>query len=90
MIFQSSFALRVNGMPITNLKVRRVLRDGSYTNQNELVIFDPIIGPFPLDYTFEIEMRDLPDGEWAMISSDALYKKLAAFIPLENSSSTRL
>jgi len=89
MIFQATFALRVNGMPITNLKVRRVLRGGSYTSQNELVIFDPILGPFPLDYTFEIEMRELPDGEWSMISSDALYKKLTAFIPLENNSSAR-
>jgi hypothetical protein len=76
----ANLSLRVNSLPVENVKVRRELVNGSYTGRNELVIHDSVLGDFPLDGAFDIEIKDLtlPEGErkWVPVTATDLFSRL--------------
>ena len=80
MITSANLSLRINGLPVENIKVRRELANGIYTGKNELVIHDPTLGDFPLDSAFDIEIKDLSlpeaDRKWTVITVDELFRRL--------------
>ncbi len=56
--------LRVNGIAIENLKIRRKMRSGAFLDEHELVIEDPIIGKFAIDDSFNLEARTDRRKKW--------------------------
>ena len=80
MLSNTNLSVRVNGIVISSLKIRRELRNGAYTGRNEIVIHDPMLGSLPLDNDFEIEIKNLelaPDQrEWKRQSVEDLYESL--------------
>lgn len=80
MIASASLSLRINGMPVENMKVRRELANGMYTGKHELVIHDSLLGDFQLDNGFDIEFKDLTlpeaDRKWTRITAEELFTRL--------------
>lgn len=72
MLAQRKVALRVNGMRVTEAKVRR------RENGPELVVTDPLLGDFAVDESFKLELLELlfpsvmrerlPNGGWRRVS----------------------
>lgn len=80
MLSNTNLSVRVNGIVITSLKIRRELRNGAYTGKNEIVIHDPLLGALPLDNEFEIDIKNLEvDPEkrtWQRVDIEELYQSL--------------
>ena len=53
----TNLSVRMCGIVVACLKVRRELRDGEYARRNEIVFEDPILGFLPLDDSFTVEMK---------------------------------
>lgn len=75
MTTNTNLQVRVNGRLVNSLKVRRELRGGAYTGENEIVMFDSQLGPFPLDPFFDIELKDA-SGQWQRINLPTLFQNL--------------
>ncbi len=85
---KSALAIRVNGVVIRRVKIREYISDGVPTGEQELVIFDPVLGSFTVDDRFVFEVNDLnvpaearntlPNEGWLPIRLPALIEMLAA------------
>lgn len=65
----SQFYLRVNGIDIENLKVRRKMVYGAPIGEREFVIEDPLLGKFAIDDdNFIIEFRSNKHKKWQNFS----------------------
>jgi hypothetical protein len=74
--------VRVNGVPITKLTIRRRRRNGYPSDQLELVIHDPTIGSFAIHDGFELEIKSrtapesaqgvLVEQDWQRVSPEHL------------------
>ena len=72
MLLARPVVLRVNGFPVTRVRVRLGKRGP------ELVIADPLLGEFPIDEHFTLELLELlhppeirlrlPNGGWRKVS----------------------
>lgn len=60
--------LRVNGIEINNIRVRRKMVVGFMTSDWELVIEDPILGRFAIDDSFIIEAKNDLRKKWKLTS----------------------
>ena len=77
--------LRVNGIEITNLKIRRKMISGFPVGEHELVIEDPTLGNFAIDDNDEVlpgsskfllEVKIKPSNKWKTISVNTLIQEL--------------
>jgi hypothetical protein len=59
MISNTNLSVRICGIAVARLKVRREHRDGEYTGRNEIVFEDPILGFMPMDDSLTIELKRL-------------------------------
>jgi hypothetical protein len=48
MISNTNLSVRICGIVVACIKVRRELRNGEYTGRNEILFEDPILGFMPL------------------------------------------
>lgn len=64
----SQLYLRVNGINITSLKVRRKMVSGAPVGDRELVIEDPVLGKFAIDDSFIIEVSTDRRSKWKTVS----------------------
>lgn len=64
----SQLYLRVNGIDITNLKIRRKMVSGAPIGEKELVIEDPTLGKFSIDDSFAIEVSTDHRTKWKTVS----------------------
>lgn len=80
MTSNTNLSVRICGIAVACLKVRREIRDGQYTGRNELVFEDPILGFMPLDNSFSIELKrlniPLEDRAWERTDVEGLYAAL--------------
>jgi len=60
--------LRVNGIEINNLKIRRKMISGAPIGERELVIEDPQLGRFAIDDTFILEITADRRSKWKVVS----------------------
>jgi hypothetical protein len=77
MISNTNLSVRVCGIVVARLKVRREVQDGEYTGQNEIVFEDPVLGFMPLDDSLTIELKRLnvpvKDRVWEPTDTAGLY-----------------
>lgn len=76
-------AVRVNGIPIWTIRLRRNAADGT----PEVVVVDPVLGPFAIDDRFTIEVRALAgvpglaaiacESRWRPVSANQLFNLLS-------------
>jgi hypothetical protein len=59
MISNTNLSVRVCGIVVARLKMRREIQDGEYTGRNQMVFADPILGFMPLDDSLTIELKRL-------------------------------
>lgn len=64
----SQLYLRVNGIDIANLKIRRRMTSGVPIGERELVIEDPMLGKFAIDDSFVIEISTDRRSKWKSVS----------------------
>lgn len=62
---KAPLVVRVNGMVVRRVKVREFVWDGHPTGEQELIIFDPVVGSFSVDdsFTFEVKYLTVPEPE---------------------------
>src|SRR5512146_988939 len=60
---KAPLVVRVNGVVVRRVKVREYVWDGKPTGEQELIIFDPVIGSFPVDESFFFEVKYLVAAE---------------------------
>ncbi len=53
----SHLQIRVNGLVIQKMTLRRQMRSGYPDGPWEIVVTDPVIGQFAIDDSFEIELK---------------------------------
>jgi hypothetical protein len=71
----SNLQIRVNGIKIEKLKLRRQMRSGYPDGPWEVVVTDPVLGEFAIDDTFEIELKQCRQP-WRKIFSAELLTTL--------------
>jgi hypothetical protein len=80
MIANTNLSVRVCGVVVARLKVRREVQDGEYTGWNEIAFEDPVLGFMPLDDSLTIELKrlDVPfeDRVWELTDTVGLYALL--------------
>jgi len=64
----SQLYLRVNGIQIDNLKIRRKMISGAPIGEKELVIEDPMLGKFSIDDSFILEVSTDRRTKWKTVS----------------------
>ena len=69
--------LRVNGIEIDNLKIRRKLISGAPIGEREIVIEDPALGKFAIDDSFILETRSDRRRKWRLSSIAELLEMIA-------------
>ncbi len=94
---KAALVVRVNGMIIRRVKVREYISDGQPTGEQELVIYDPLVGSFAVDDSFRFEVKDLalpevvrqalPNDGWQAVTLAELLRLLSA---AENDRPTRV
>jgi hypothetical protein len=72
----ASLYLRVNGIEIDSLKIRRKMISGAPIGERELVIEDPILGKFAIDDSFIIEARPDRRRKWRTSSIADLFEMI--------------
>ncbi len=85
---KAALVVRVNGVVIRRVKIREYISGGQPTGEQELIIFDPLLGSFVVDDSFHFEVKDLavpeivrrtmPDDGWQKISLRELLRLLTA------------
>lgn len=60
----SQFYLKVNGIEIDSLKIRRKMVSGAPIGELEIVIEDPVLGKFSIDDSFVLEVRSDRRKRW--------------------------
>jgi hypothetical protein len=60
--------LRLNGVPLQSVSIRN---RPDYPDNFDLVVTDPVVGPFALNPDFEIDVRE-SDSDWGRVSLDEL------------------
>jgi hypothetical protein len=68
--------LRVNGINITNVRIRPKMVAGMPRGEREVVIEDPQLGRFPIDDTFVIEVRSDPHKKWELTTVSGLFSSM--------------
>jgi hypothetical protein len=68
--------LRVNGIDITNVRLRRKMADGLPIGERELVIEDPILGKFAIDNSFILEVTFDRRKKWKTVTVPELITTL--------------
>jgi hypothetical protein len=53
-----SLKVRVNGIPVDRINIRRQIRGGYPDGPKEIVITDPTLGKFAIDDSFNIEFKE--------------------------------
>lgn len=71
--------LRVNGIDIDSLKVRRKMVAGAPIGELEIVIEDPVLGKFSIDDSFELETRSDRRRKWSLTSVYNLLEMIGSF-----------
>ncbi len=85
---KAPLVVRVNGVVVRRVKVREFVWDGQPTGEQELIIYDPVLGSFPVDESFIFEVKYLsatsdagcrcsPDG-WQAVTLPELLNLLTA------------
>ncbi len=81
---KAPLVVRVNGVVVRRVKVREFVWDGQPTGEQELIIYDPVLGSFPVDESFIFEVKYLsaesgcrcsPDG-WQQVTLPELLNLL--------------
>ena len=72
----AQFWLRVNGIEIEGLKVRRKMVSGAPIGERELVIEDPLLGRFAIDEAFILEARTDRRKKWKSITISDLFEMI--------------
>lgn len=72
--------LRVNGIQIENVKIRRKMVAGAPVGDREIVIEDPVLGNFAIDDTFILEVTRDRRKKWEITS---VQNFLAMLAPIE-------
>ncbi len=85
---KAALVVRVNGVVIRRVKIREYISGGRPTGERELIIFDPVLGSFVVDDSFEFEVKDLAvpevvrrsmaDDGWQKVSLRELMRLLSA------------
>lgn len=85
---KAPLVVRVNGVVVRRVKVREYVWDGHPTGEQDLIIFDPVIGSFSVDDSFVFEVRDLsvpeperhslPNEGWQRVTLRELLQLLTA------------
>ncbi len=85
---KAALVVRVNGVVIRRVKIREYISGGQPTGEQELIIFDPVLGSFVVDDTFHFEVKDLalpeivrraqPNDGWHEVSLRELLRLLSA------------
>jgi len=68
--------LRVNGVEIDSLKIRRKMVSGAPIGDREFVISDPLFGKFSIDDTFILEVRADRRRKWKVTSITELFEMI--------------
>ncbi len=85
---KAALVVRVNGVIIRRVKIREFLSEGKRTGEQELVIYDPLVGGFAVDEGFAFEVKDLalpevvrqalPNDGWQPVTLPELLRMLSA------------
>lgn len=85
---KAALVVRVNGVVIRRVKIREYISGGQPTGEQELIIFDPVLGSFVVDDSFHFEVKDLalpemvrctmPNDGWHKVSLRKLLRLLTA------------
>ncbi len=85
---KAALVVRVNGVIIRRVKIREFLSEGNPTGEQELVIYDPMVGSFAVDESFTFEVKDLalpdvvrqtlPNDGWQPVTLPELLSMLSA------------
>ncbi len=85
---KAALVVRVNGVIIRRVKIREFISEGQPTGEQELVIYDPLVGSFAVDESFSFEVKDLalpevvrqalPNDGWQPVSLPELLRLLSA------------
>ncbi len=85
---KAALVVRVNGVVIRRVKIREYISGGQPTGEQELIIFDPMLGSFVVDDSFVFEVKDLalpemarrtlPNDGWQQVSLRELLRLLTA------------
>ncbi len=84
---RAALVVRVNGVVIRRVKIREYISGGQPTGEQELIIFDPVVGSFVVDDSFQFEVKDLavesvghthPDEGWRKVPLTELLRLLTA------------
>jgi len=77
---ESKYEVRVDGIDVPVLRIRREMTHGFPCGPKELVVKDPALGMFALDQNFTIEVKDLsvPGIEWKRVTPAELIALLEA------------
>lgn len=73
----ANLQIRVNGILITKLTLRREMKSGYPDGPYQVVITDPVLGPFAINDTFEIELKE-GRGKWRKVFANELLTTLNA------------
>jgi len=72
----SQLYLRVNGIEIDTLRIRRKMVSGAPIGERELVIEDPVLGKFSIDDGFILEARSDRRRKWEPTSISELFEMI--------------